>query len=191
MESVEALQQQLEKLQVMSPQSAAEFTHQQLGLRCCELALQGLQQGCYGVGAVLTDGQQSIVAEGVNRVFSAGYHSSAHAEMQLLDAFERTYRDYGDRSELTLMVSLEPCPMCLVRSMLAGIGHIRYLVADADGGMVSRLEKLPPAWRNLASLQSHHLAHISPELRQLSTALASYDLAAMRKKVMANIRGQD
>ncbi|MCW8884396.1 MAG: nucleoside deaminase [Motiliproteus sp.] len=157
-------------------------------LRCCKLAIRALEQGSYGVGAVLLDQSNKIISEGHNRVFADGFNSSAHAEMVALDQFERCYPSFGDRGPLTLVVSLEPCPMCLVRTMLAGIGRVVYLVADEDGGMASHIHKLPAAWRNLATLQQRQPAEVSKPLRTLAARIAGHDIQAIRKKVMKVIR---
>ncbi len=160
----------------------------QAGVRCCQLALAAAESGCYGVGAVLLDESGQTLAEGHNQVFLEGFHSSAHAEMLVLDRFEAMYPAYGDRSGLTLVVSLEPCPMCLVRSMLAGIGQVRYLVEDIDGGMAAHGRRLPAAWRNLASLQQRQQAAVSSELRALAAELAAFNIAGLRRRLLAEIR---
>jgi tRNA(adenine34) deaminase len=160
-----------------------------LAIRCCELACESLANGCYGVGAILVDENRSVLAEAGNRIFMDGFHSGRHAEMVVMDMFEERYRNYGDRSGLTLMVSLEPCPMCLTRSLLAGIGRIVYLAADNDGGLVQRLEKMPPAWENLASLQKRERALSSELLKDLAAQLATCSLQGLRQRLMESIRG--
>lgn len=75
--------------------------------------------------------------------------------------------------------------MCLSRILLAGFGVVKYMAEDPAGGMVSRLDDMPPAWQNLASLQSFYHAHISDALRQLAQDLAQYGVAELRKNLLA------
>lgn len=180
------------------PELSAQFTALQpvaghadeaMGRRCCQLALEALRSGSYGVGAVLQDAHGEILAEGCNQVFAQDYRPAAHAEMQCLDAFEAQHPGYGDRRALTLTVLLEPCPMCLARILLSGIGRLRWLCADPDGGMAQRLRQLPPAWRNLAGLADLRPADVSPPLRAFASQLASRGAAERRRRVMAAIRG--
>lgn len=157
-------------------------------LRCCELALQSLCQGNYGVGAVLLDSAGNCLAEAGNQVFSQGYHSAAHAEMRVLDQFESDYPDYADRSRLTLLVSLEPCPMCCCRILASGIGQIRFLAKDKNGAMMSRCDKLPPAWGNLAELADISVFNGFSELNALAGDIAIAHEAELRKKLISIIR---
>ncbi len=167
------------------------------GLYCCRLALDALEQGNYGVGAILTDPQGGVVAQSENRVFSSGhndrdqscraYNSSAHAEMLLIDQLEKSQIPYPPE-QLTMLVTLEPCPMCLGRLLLSGIGSVRYIVRDPEGGMLSHIDKLPPAWRNLSQLQNHYQAHVSEPVRQLAMDIGAANLAALRHKLLKQIR---
>ena len=159
-----------------------------LAIRCCELACESLANDCYGVGAVLVDKEREILAEAGNRIFIDGFHSDRHAEMVVMDIFEERYPNYGDRSRLTLMASLEPCPMCFTRLLLAGVGRIVYLAVDNDGGMIQRLEQMPPAWQNLASLQKQGKALTSEFLTDLAAQLATCSLQSLRQRLMGSIR---
>ena len=162
-----------------------DFRDETCGLRCCELALAALRTGDYGVGAVLLDAAGNTLIEAQNQVFSGGYCSSGHAEMRLIDRFESELAGQLNPDDLKLVVSLEPCPMCLSRILLAGFGVVKYMAEDPAGGMVSRLDDMPPAWQNLASLQSFYHAHVSDALRQLAQDLAQYGVAELRKNLLA------
>ncbi len=70
--------------------------------------------------------------------------------------------------ELTLYTSLEPCPMCMVRMLTAGIGRVLYLARDEMWGMTEEREKLPPTWRDLAEGKVFAAADCSSELRDAS-----------------------
>lgn len=165
-----------------------DYPDEPLAYRCCKLALAALDDGCYGVGALLFDDTGRILAEGQNELFRHGFHSDRHAEMVTINKFEEQYPLFGDRSRLTIMVSLEPCPMCITRLLIAGIGRVIYLVEDRDGGMAGHLEKLPDVWRNLALLQSREMADISKTLSNLARELANCQLDLMRRKLLGAIR---
>ncbi|SEQ12320.1 cytosine deaminase [Amphritea atlantica] len=166
-------------------------------LYCCRLALDALEQGNYGVAAILTDPQGEVVAQSENQVFSAahdssdrsrqGFSSRAHAEMLLIDQLEDNLIAHLPQ-QLTMLVSLEPCPMCLARLLLSGIGSVRYIAADSHGGMLHCVDKLPPAWRNLSQLQTHYQAHVSEPVRQLATDISSANLPVLREKLLKHIR---
>lgn len=170
------------------------------GLEACRLALDALEQGNYGVAALLIDTQGRVVAQSENRVFSqtvpaqghlnasfADYHSSAHAEMLLVDQLEAGLVPYP-AEQLTLLVTLEPCPMCLARLLVSGIGSVRYIARDPDGGMLTQADKLPPAWRNLIQLQSHYKAHVSTVVGALAADIAATNLVTLRRKLLKHIR---
>lgn len=165
-----------------------DYQDDRLGYRCCELAVAALKNGCYGVGAVLFDNKGQIQAEARNEVFQNGFFSDRHAEMVALNLFEEQRPDYGDRSELTIMVSLEPCPMCFTRLLLSGIGRVIYLAEDQDGGMIHRLDKMPKVWRNLAQLQTRSRAEVTPTLSSLAARLAACQLDQLRHKLLKAIR---
>ncbi|WP_417222093.1 nucleoside deaminase [Amphritea sp.] len=170
------------------------------GIDACRLALDALEQGNYGVAALLIDPQGQVVAQSENRVFSqavaskdsanaafADYHSSAHAEMLLIDQLEAGLVPHP-AEQLTLLVTLEPCPMCLTRLLVSGIGSVRYIARDPDGGMLTQADKLPPAWRNLMQLQSHYKAHVSTAVRALASDIAATNLVTLRGKLFKHIR---
>ncbi|PKH03235.1 nucleoside deaminase [Psychromonas sp. MB-3u-54] len=176
------------KKALLSHRIDRNFPEESLGKRCCEIACVSLENGCYGVGAILVDKTDNILIEAGNEIFLKGFHSARHAEMLVIDRFELQYPKYGDRSGLTMMVSLEPCPMCLTRLLLAGIGEIVYLANDDAGGMAGRIDRMPPAWINLASLQNRRLAKVSNTLESLATRLAACRLGELRNRLLANIR---
>ncbi|WP_036552614.1 nucleoside deaminase [Neptunomonas japonica] len=160
------------------------FRDEEVSFRCCELALSALLSGNYGVGAVLLDADGQVLIEEKNAVFSTQFCSSAHAEMRVLDRYEACFIKEYPAAQLKLVVSLEPCPMCLSRILLSGIGIVKYVVEDVAGGMVSHMSRMPPAWQNLASLQSFYHAHVSPELRQLAKELSQHNLTYLRTALL-------
>lgn len=171
------------KARIKTYQVDPEYRDEYLGLRCCELALQAIESGSYGVGALLVDGKGEIILEACNSVFSGDHiHTAAHAEMNLIDQLEALDTKPIPDS-LKLLVSLEPCPMCLTRILASGIGVVKYMAEDRAGGMLSNLGDMPPAWQNLAQTQSFYRAHISDDLRDLAHDLSQQGLSILREKL--------
>ncbi|RTE66393.1 nucleoside deaminase [Amphritea opalescens] len=179
----------IKRLNQLQPDS--EYRDDIRGLYACRLALDALEQGNYGVAALLVDPQGEVVAQSENRVFSEDgqgrYHSQAHAEMLLVDQLEAGLVPYPPE-QLTLLVTLEPCPMCLARLLLSGIGSVRYMADDQQGGMLTHADKLPPAWRNLMQLQHHYKAHVSTPVRLLAGDIATTHQERLRRKLLTYIR---
>lgn len=116
----------------------------------CVLGLVSVNEGNYGVGAVIVRGG-GVVAEGRNRLLWPRRNTSAHAEAAALDVFEARFPELDSGRGTVLYTSLECCPMCTVRLLNSGVRTVRYLAPDPDGGMLSRLAGLPPYWRRLAA----------------------------------------
>lgn len=157
---------------------------------CCEQALLAVEQGCYGVGAVLITPQQELLCSARNEVFKNGhYHSGGHAEMRLIDQLEQRYPTLN-RSSLTLYVSLQPCLMCYARILLAGITHVRYLAPDKPGGFSG--QRLPTAWTDLAARTSIEQAQVNPYWINLAEQAINtlQDRQALRELVKAAWRGK-
>lgn len=155
------------------------------GRLCCEQALLAVEQGCYGVGAVLITESQELLCSSRNQVFVDGhYNSAAHAEMLLLDQLETEYSEQ-DRSALTLYVSLQPCLMCYGRILLAGITRVRYLARDKPGGFDGK--HLPAAWAELASHTSVRQADVDRYWIALAEQAINQlqDRQALRERVVA------
>lgn len=141
------------------------------GWLSCVLGLVSVAEGNYGVGAVVVRGDE-LVCTGRNRLLRPRVNTSAHAEATALDAFEERFGELSAGRGTVLYTSLECCPMCTVRLLNSGIRTVRYLAPDRDGGMVSRMEGLPPYWQRLAAgrepQQVFEPAGCSPGLAQLA-----------------------
>lgn len=159
------------------------FRDEAQAMHACELALKALLAGTYGVGALVMDDQHRVWAESGNEVFSGRFDSAAHAEMRVLDQLEAK-ADTPPKQTLSLLVTLEPCPMCLSRALYAGVGEIVYLVEDGEGGMAHLRDHLPPALKELAQLCSFRRADVSAPLRELARSLSRAGLRAHREELM-------
>ena len=129
----------------------------------CTLALEGVASDNFGVGAILVDASGQVVAQGHNQVFHPYFRSDRHAEMVVLERWEEGRPQVPWPGGLTLFSSLESCPMCLVRLVCADVGRVLFAAEDAVGGMVRRLNELPPAWLELAQRKTFAQAQCSPE----------------------------
>ncbi len=93
------------------------------------------------IGAVLLDAGGTTVAADHNRREQHG-DATAHAEMLVLATASRAAGDWR-LSGHTLVVTLEPCPMCAMAAVLARVDRIVYGAADLKGGGVWSLYNIP------------------------------------------------
>lgn len=159
------------------------FPDDPLGVVVCQEALAAAEAGNYGVGAALVDASGAVVLRAGNAVHEPRFASDGHAEMVLVSRLERERPELVP-TDLTLVVTLEPCPMCYTRLKLAGIGRVLYLVRDAAGGMVGRAASLPPVWQALHPAQEFLPARVSPQLRRLALAIFGLNLRALRMRLV-------
>lgn len=158
-----------------------------MGARVCAEALRAVREGNYGVGAVIADASGSVLVRARNQVFEPAFRSDGHAEMIAVSLLEEDHPQIGP-AELTLYVSLEPCPMCMARLKLAGIGKVRYLSPDPAGGMVDRRWSMPPIWQLLNPGQEFGQADVSPALRRLAGRIFQVNLRALRRRLLERIQ---
>jgi tRNA(adenine34) deaminase len=101
--------------------------------RSLKLAYQSLRSGGLAVGAVLTDADGTVLAEGRNRAYDPPGGPDAlqgtplaHAEMNALAAARTDW----ELAELTLWSTQEPCSMCSAAAAFTGVGAVRHLAPD-------------------------------------------------------------
>ncbi len=128
------------------------------------LALRAIDYGNFGVGCVLIDVNGNIVVQGHNEVLNPYFRSDRHAEMVVVDKFEDSHRGINKREGYTLYTSLEPCPMCLIRLITSDINTILYAAPDIMGGMVHKMQDVPPLWIELYEGKVFSQAKCSQEL---------------------------
>ena len=155
-------------------------------------ALRSLQEGSGGIGACLVNEKTGeVVARGRNRQYTPYFRSDLHAEMDLLTRYEDWMRKKGGSStgenprnckNLVLISSVEPCPMCLTRIINSGIKKMYYVVSDEKGGMVSRMDQLPPFWKKAAEGCDYRQAECSPEIRQIARTLFHFSMRVWAEK---------
>lgn len=140
-----------------------------------ESAISAYKDGNYGIGACIWNKKtQEIVICGENKVFSPYFRSDQHAEMDTINKYESKEKsDLPNVEDFVLYTSLEPCPMCLTRTITAGFNEVRYMARDELGGMVSRLDKLPPIWKDLSKARKYLPAECDVEYVDLAMKIFS------------------
>ena len=101
----------------------------------------GASSGEVPVGAVLLDASGTTVAADHNRREELG-DATAHAEMLVLSARSRELGDWR-LSGHTLVVTLEPCPMCAMAAVWARVDRIVYGAPDLKAGGAWSLYNIP------------------------------------------------
>ena len=101
--------------------------------RALELAYQSLAGGGLACGAVITDADGQVVAEGRNRAYDPPGGPEAlqgtplaHAELNAFAAVP-TGRELAD---CTLVSTQQPCSMCTAAAAFLGVGTVRHLAPD-------------------------------------------------------------
>ena len=166
------------------------------GLLVVKSGLQSVKQGSGGIGACLVNQKTGeVVEQGRNRQYDGYFRSDLHGEMDLLNRYEDKARKQHSRQtganprhcpDLVLVSSMEPCPMCLTRIINSGIQTVLYVTEDPMGGMVSRMDQLPPFWREFAADRTFRKARCSPALEQMAHDLFHITRRGFAKKRKAN-----
>ena len=103
--------------------------------RALALATLAAEAGEVPVGAIIVDpATGEVIAEGANGPVGA-HDPTAHAEIVTLRAAAQKIGNYR-LTDLTLYVTLEPCPMCAGAISHARIGRVVWGADDPKGGGV-------------------------------------------------------
>ena len=106
-----------------------------------DLAREAGDAGDVPVGAVLVDPSGTVVAGDRNRREELS-DPTAHAEMLVLSRRSREIEDWRLTGH-TLVVTLEPCPMCAGAAVQARLERIVYGTADPKAGAAWSLYNIP------------------------------------------------
>lgn len=135
-------------------------------------SIEALKEGNYAIGACLVDNETgNTVLRSHNQVFEPYFRSEAHAEMLLLSQMEGMIRgNRSDLSSMTLVSTLEPCPMCTARCISSGIKTVKFIAPDELGGMVHLMNQMPEVWKNIAKEQKQIFqeADCHPSLKSMA-----------------------
>lgn len=147
------------------------------------LALQAANMGNFGVGSVLADDKGNIASAGHNEVFKPYFRSDLHAEMVVMNQFENSNKDMDNLEAYTLYTSLESCPMCLMRLITSGVGTVLHAAYDSGGGMVSKMNSLPLAWKALSERQTFRQAQCSETMIGIANDIFIYSADKLYHKL--------
>jgi tRNA(Arg) A34 adenosine deaminase TadA len=167
----------LQKLQtfLVDFQPSAEYSDDIYAKAANLQALKSVMQGGYGIGSVLINNDGKIIAAAHNNQIQK-HRSDLHAEMTLLTDFEESHlakkymNIYIYHPGLIVFSSAEPCPMCFIRINTTG-ADTKYCTPGPDDGMVSRVDYLPPAWKEMAMKRKVSLGNCSPAMQKISHLL--------------------
>lgn len=106
-----------------------------------DAAAEAARHGDVPVGAVLLDEAANEVATDRNRREELN-DPTAHAEILVLSARAREIGDWRLTGH-TLVVTLEPCPMCAGAAVWARLDRIVYGAADPKAGAAWSLYNIP------------------------------------------------
>ena len=138
-------------------------------------AVKSVLEGGYGIGSVLINPEGKIIAESHNNQMQK-HRSDLHAEMSLLTFFEESRQSkkyvniYIYKPGMIVFSSAEPCPMCFIRINTTGC-DTKYCTPGPDDGMVSRVDYLPPAWKEMALQRKVNLGNCSPGMQKIAHLL--------------------
>ena len=105
------------------------------------LAQSAGEAGEVPVGAVIVDGDNTLIAVAQNRR-ERDKDPTAHAEILALRAGGQTLQTWH-LNRCTLYVTLEPCPMCTGAIILARLGLLVYGADDPKTGTIRTVANLP------------------------------------------------
>ena len=109
--------------------------------RALKAAAEAASNGDVPVGAVLLDASGAVVAVDHNRREELS-DPTAHAEILVISARAKEIDDWRLAGH-TLVVTLEPCPMCAGAAVLARLDRIVYGAADLKAGAAWSLYNIP------------------------------------------------
>lgn len=119
-----------------------------------EMAARALAAGEAPVGACLV--QDGVITVRAHNGVGAGPDPTAHAEIAVIRAACRSHRT-ARLAGATLVVTVEPCPMCMAACHYAGIGRVVFGADLADLQAITGRELSgppPPGLRLLGGIEA-------------------------------------
>jgi len=145
-----------------------KYKHDSFIILCLQQAFIAAEEGNFGVGAILVDNSEGSILHARNKVFHPYFRTDRHAEMEVITEFEMSSKGAVVPASHTLFSSLEPCPMCLTRILISGVGTTFYAAANEAGGMGGLLGHLPHTLQRYAEQKVIGPADCSPVLRSIA-----------------------
>lgn len=87
------------------------------------------------IGAIIVDSKGTIIAKAHNEKETA-HNPCGHAEILAIKKAAKQLNNWR-LLETSLIVTLEPCPMCLAAMVQARISHLYFGAYDSKGGAIS------------------------------------------------------
>lgn len=109
--------------------------------RALALAARAESEGDVPIGAVIVDADGEIIGEGFNQR-EAGQDPFAHAEITAMQQAAAALGTWN-LSKCTVVVSLEPCPMCAGALVMAHVGRIVFGAWDSKMGACGSVWDIP------------------------------------------------
>jgi len=109
--------------------------------RAIELAQQSADAGEVPVGAILYDTQTGEIIAQAHNTREMHNNPAGHAEFSAISAACEAIGDWR-LNHCTLVVTLEPCPMCAGLIVNARVGRLVYGASDPKAGAVRSLFEL-------------------------------------------------
>ena len=141
-------------------------------------------EGNAAVGALLLSPDGEVLLVERNRLLVPHFRSDYHAEMVLLSRYEEEQRP-ADLRGYTLVTSLEPCEMCMIRIVISGVPNVLYVAADMGKGGITGPNKLAANWARLATYQEFAAADCDPRLAEISLAAFVATIGEVSDKLIA------
>jgi len=128
------------------------------------------------VGAVIFDSNGAVVGRGFNQVEMLG-DTTAHAEMLALTS---AMNALGDKylTDCTLVVTMEPCPMCAGAMINAKLGRLIFGSYDAKMGAAGTVFNLTDS-----KLLNHQIEVVGGILEERTTEILKRFFAQKRAKL--------
>ena len=162
-----------------------ERPHDRYGRIAVAQAIEGGLEGNAAIGALIVDPDGGVVLIERNRMFVPRFRSDFHAEMVLLTRYEDQYLDRSDLRGHTLVTSLEPCEMCMIRIINSGVTNTLYVASDLGKGGITGPNRLAPHWARLAEPQNFETADCSPRLAEIGLEVFQATIGGIVEKMMA------
>ncbi|AJC19643.1 nucleoside deaminase [Pandoraea pulmonicola] len=162
---------------MMASDLAARFTQRMEEAVACSVA--HVHRGGIPFAAVVVDADGTVLGRGVNRVRER-HDPTAHAEVEAIrDACRATGRPHLHGT--TLLASGEPCAMCYLSALYAGVSQVLFAV-DRNEAAVHGFD-----YRNTYALfASDPLDWRSPAVHKLPVPGAMQPFLAFRSGVMTS-----
>lgn len=107
-----------------------------------DLAREAADAGEVPVGALVLDADGRIIGRGRNRREADG-DPLAHAEVMAMREAAESQKNAWNLADCTLVVTLEPCPMCAGAALQTHVGRIVFGAWDAKLGACGSVWDIP------------------------------------------------